>query len=136
MTKDEIIAKVKALNLPKKSYVVFGSCSMAALGIREAQDIDMLVSKTVFDMLKRAGWQEVDKGQEDKPLTHDVFEVHDNWNFSSYSLTLEQLLATANIIDGVPFASIEEVRKWKVASARPKEPPISTGFPVTTPGTG
>ena len=121
MTKDEIIAKVKALNLPKKSYVVFGSCSMAALGIREAQDIDMLVSKTVFDMLKRAGWQEVDKGQEDKPLTHDVFEVHDNWNFSSYSLTLEQLLATANIIDGVPFASLEEVRKWKTASGRPKD---------------
>ena len=61
------------------------------------------------------------KSPNDKPLARDVFEAHDNWNFSSYRPTLEQLLASATVIDGIPFASLEEVRKWKVASGRPKD---------------
>lgn len=121
MQKEEIIAKVKKLNLPKNSYVIFGSCPMAVAGLREARDIDLLVSKEIFAKLKKDGWQEMLKDSNDKPLVSDVFEAHDNWNFSSYNPTLEQLLATATIIDGIPFASLEEVRKWKVASGRPKD---------------
>lgn len=121
MTKQEIIDKVKELHLPPNSYVVFGSCPLAAHGLREANDVDMMVSKDVFASLKQAGWQEVDKGKDDKPLAHDVFDVHDNWNFSSYSPTLEHLLETADVFDGVPFASLQEVRKWKIASGRPKD---------------
>jgi hypothetical protein len=121
MTKKEIIKKVKALKLTKNSYVIFGSCPMAASGIREASDIDLLVSECLFDELKRAGWKELEKSYNDKPLTHDVFEAHDNWNFSSYRPTLKQLLASANRFEGVPFASLIEVKKWKTASGRPKD---------------
>ncbi len=121
MTKEEIIQKVKGLNLLRGSYVVFGSCPLAIAGIRPAGDIDMLVSEELFESFKKAGWHEVDKGSADKPLAHDVFEVHTKWNFSSYKPTLEHLLSTATIIDGVPIASLEEVRKWKQASARPKD---------------
>jgi len=94
---------------------------MAAAGIREASDIDMLVSKELFKNLEDVGWQFLDKGKKDKPLTYDVFEAHPNWNFSSYSPTLKQLLASASIIDSIPFASLDEVRKWKVSSGRPKD---------------
>jgi hypothetical protein len=44
MTGQDIINKVKPLNLPKGQYVVFGSCPMALAGLREAGDIDMLVT--------------------------------------------------------------------------------------------
>ena len=121
MTQEEIISKVKELNLPKGSYVVFGSCPMTIAGIREAGDIDMLVSKEVFDDLRTKGWKVVDKGREDKPLTYDYFEAHDNWNFSSYNPTLEQLLEKATYIEEVPFASLEDVLKWKKASSREKD---------------
>ena len=121
MTKSEIISQVKTLNLPQGSYVVFGSCPLAAAGLREANDIDLLVSDDLLKTLEEAGWQLTDKGQNDKPLTHGVFEAHNHWNFSSYNPTLEQLLATADIFDGVPFASLEQVRQWKTASGRPKD---------------
>lgn len=121
MTKDEIIAKVKALELPAGSFVVFGSCPLAAAGLREANDIDMLVSEEAHAMLKAKGWQEIEKGLDDKPLTHDVFDAHTSWNFSAYSPTLEQLLVSADIYSGIPFAALEEVRKWKAASGRPKD---------------
>lgn len=121
MNKQEIIAKVKRLNLPNNEYVVFGSCPLAAAGLREAQDIDLFVSKAVLEKLKESGWQELYKSANDKPLVYDVFEAHDNWNFSSYSPPLEHLLSTATIIDGVPFVSLEEVRNWKISSGRPKD---------------
>lgn len=121
MTKQDIIEKVKELNLPAGGYVVFGSCPLAAAGLREANDIDVLVSNEVLARLKQAGWEQVDKGENDKPLTYDVFEAHNSWNFSSYSPTLKRLLETADVIDGIPFASLDEVRKWKAASGRPKD---------------
>ena len=120
MTKQEIIAKVTALNFPKGSYVVFGSGPLALHGVREANDIDLLVSKELFAELKKAGWQLIDKGLNDNPLVRDVFEAHTNWSFSPYNPTLEHLLANAMVMDGIPFASLEEVRKWKIASGGSK----------------
>jgi hypothetical protein len=121
MTGQEIVAKVQSLKLPKNSYIVFGSCPMALAGIRESQDIDMLVDQATFDSFAQAGWQEVVKSSRDKPLTHEEFEAHHSWNFSSYKPTLGQLLATATVVDGIPFASLQEVRKWKQSSGRPKD---------------
>ncbi len=121
MKKDEIISQVRALNFPNNSYIVFGSAPLALAGLREAGDIDFLVSVELFEQLKQLGWQELDKGGKDKPLVKDDFEAHKSWEFSSYNPTLEQLLETADVVDGVPFASLQEVRKWKDASGRPKD---------------
>ncbi|MEK7642740.1 MAG: YdcF family protein [Patescibacteria group bacterium] len=121
MTKQEIISKVKELNLPKGEYVVFGSAPMAMAGIREAGDIDLLVSPEVFESLRKAEWKQIEKSVNDKPLTYDCFEAHDNWDFTLYKPTLKDLLKTATWIEDTPFASLEEVHKWKLASGRPKD---------------
>lgn len=122
MTKKDIITKVKALKLPKDSYIVFGSCPLAIAGIREVNDIDLLVSPEVYKKLRSEGWRKVYKGPNDRPLTFGSFEAHDSWNFSSqYNPTLKNLLSTALEIEGIPFASLREVRKWKISSGRPKD---------------
>ena len=94
---------------------------MALVGLREASDIDMLVTKELFDELREAGWQEQVKNANDKPITYGDFEAHYAWNFSSYQPTLDQLLKAATVVDGVPFAALAEVRKWKHSSGRPKD---------------
>lgn len=121
MTKEEIIIKVKSLNFPKNSYVVFGSGPLAVAGLREVNDIDLLVSKDLYNKLKTSGWEQTVKGPKDRPLTRGVFEAHDSWDFSAYSPSLEDLLKQATVVDGVPFASLEDVQKWKTASGRPKD---------------
>lgn len=121
MTGKEIVEKVKKLNLPEGEYVVFGSGPLALAGIREGGDIDMLVSDKLLEQLKAAGWKQIMKGENDKPYTFEDFEVHNSWKFSDYCPTLEHLLETATWADGVPFASLEEVKKWKLASGRPKD---------------
>jgi len=121
MTAKEIITKVKSLNLPAGSYVVFGSCPMALAGIREANDIDMLVSQKLRENLSKMSWEQIYKTPNDKPLVHDVFEAHDNWNFSEFNPTLEELLKTATVKKVLPFASLQNVRKWKAVGSRPKD---------------
>ncbi|MCW2763658.1 MAG: hypothetical protein JWR85_3859 [Marmoricola sp.] len=121
MTAQDIARKVNELQLPAGSYIVFGGCPMAVAGIREAHDIDLLISKVAWQQLRESGWQEIDKEGEDKPLVHDVFDTHTNWHIGSYDPSLEQLLGTATFVDGVPFAALEEVKNWKVALGRPKD---------------
>ncbi|MDP3741387.1 MAG: hypothetical protein Q8R08_03630 [bacterium] len=75
MTKEDIVYKVKTLNFPKDSYVVFGGSPLALVGIREANDIDLLVSPEVYSQLKKAGWQEVRKSENDIPLVRDVLKL-------------------------------------------------------------
>jgi hypothetical protein len=120
MTRQEIIAKVKELNLPKNSYIVFGSGPLAAVGIREAGDIDLYVTPDVLKAFIKAGWKQVHKGPGDEPYTSGDYEAHANWDFSPYAPTLEHLLKTAMTIDGVAFASLEEVRRWKFESGGDK----------------
>jgi len=121
MTAQEIIAKVKQLQWPSDSYVVFGSCPLALAGLRESQDIDLFVTPELYAQLHQAGWEQIDKGEGHTPLVRDVFDVHDNWNFGSYQPTLKALRASATLADGVPFASLAEVKKWKLTFARPKD---------------
>lgn len=116
MTGTEIIQQVKSLSLPADEYVVYGSCPMAIAGIREASDVDMYVTPRVYQQLVSQGWKIINKGPGDTPATMEVFEVHDNWDFSPYSPSLAHLQTTATIVDEVPFASLEEVRKWKAES--------------------
>src|SRR3989338_6133729 len=106
MTGSDIIKNMKKLGLPAGSYVVFGSAPLALAGLREANDIDLLVTPELYAKLEEQGWQKIQKSPHDTPLVRDVFEAHDNWNFSSYNPTLSHLLATATVVDGVPFASL------------------------------
>lgn len=122
MKREEIISKVKSLALPEGSFVVFGAGPLAAAGIREANDIDMYVTPEVIEQKKALGWQLLDKGGRDIPLVHDCFELHTNWDFGhGYDPAFVDILARATVIDGVPFASLADVREWKVVAGRPKD---------------
>jgi hypothetical protein len=121
MKKDEIIAKVKSLKFPKGSYVVYGSAPFAILGIREVNDIDLFVSEELYQELVIKGWKKIYKGPKDEPMTYDIYEAHNTWEFSPYSPTLPELLSRSFEIGGIPFASLEDVRLWKESSGRPKD---------------
>ena len=121
MNRDDVIAKMKALNLPQDSYVVFGAAPMAIANLRDVNDIDLFVTPEVLDELKQRGWKQAHKGPKDEPYQFDIYEAHPHWEFSSYAPTLKQLQKTAKIIEDIPFASLAEVRKWKIAWGRAKD---------------
>lgn len=120
MTGREIVEKVKLLNLEPGTYLVFGSGPLAAAGIREAGDIDLYVTPEVLQRFIDEGWEKMFKGPRDEPYVKDMYEAHANWDFSPYAPSLGDLLKSAWSVDGVDFVSLEEVRKWKLASGGAK----------------
>lgn len=119
----DIFQQVKALGLPLGQYVVFGSGPLAARGIRSSSDVDLFTTTALYNQLKADGWQEVEKPVEAGGLylAHGIYEADDTWHYGTYDPRPEEVIAAADTIDGVPFASLVEVLTWKRAFGRPKD---------------
>jgi hypothetical protein len=118
-----IIKEVKTLELPLGTYVVIGSSTLAIRGIRPAQDIDIIVTQDIYDRFKASGWKEQCFPGEERPcvLLYGLFDVGTSWSVRSYHPTFEQLFNDADIIEGVPFASLKDVLQWKKTCGRDKD---------------
>lgn len=116
-----IIQKVKDLELPIGEYVVFGSGPLAIHGIRPTRDVDILVTTKLYNQLKELGWEEKNWDSGGLYLSKDIYEIDDSWNYGVYNPNPEEIILKAEVRDGVPFAPLEEVLKWKQAFGRPKD---------------
>ncbi len=112
----DIKAKIIDLSLPKNSFVVVGSGILAVLGLRQSDDIDLIVTKELFEKLKIEGW-ETSYWQDQVVLKKDVYDVGTTW----LGQTLEELLPNAQTINGIPFLSLTDLRQWKTMMGRPKD---------------
>lgn len=117
----ELINQVKKLNLPKGKYIVFGSGPLAIYGIRESRDIDILALPEVFEQLKKDGWEETTWTNDTRVVIKDNVEVWTSWDFGGYNPDPQELINKAEVIDGIPIASLEEVLAWKKAWGREKD---------------
>jgi 8-oxo-dGTP pyrophosphatase MutT (NUDIX family) len=116
-----ILQKIKELNIPNDQYVVIGSGTMSALGIREANDIDMSVTEELFDKLKETGeWEEFEKYG--RPfLKKDVFDINKHLGWEKYSITIQEANNSALFIEDIPFMNLDELIKFKAAMGREKD---------------
>lgn len=117
----DIIKEVKKLNLPFGQYVVIGSGLLDALGLREADDIDIAVTKELLEKLRaEGGWKE--ETRYNKPfLLKENIEIIGRLNWDDYPTPVETAIETALVIEGVPFLSINETKKFKTALGRKKD---------------
>lgn len=118
----DIVKEVKKLNLPEGRYVVFGSGPLHVHGIRESKDIDILATEEVFESLRKTGeWQEVVRPNGVRVLLKGKYDIGKSWHSDNYHPTTQMLIDTAETIDGVPFANLNEVLKWKKGRGTPKD---------------
>ncbi len=118
---EEIRKKVELLCLPFGKYVLIGSTPMAAYGIREAKDIDLVVLPELYEKLKTDGWKEELQESGRKVLTKNGIEAGTDWNCKSYHPSVSRLIVSADVIDGIPVTKLEEVLAWKKACGREKD---------------
>lgn len=116
-----IIPEIKKLGFPAGEYIVTGSGVLAALGLREAEDIDMAVTSKLLESLRATGeWkEEIRYGK--LFLLRENIDITSQLNWEDYQTTTEEAIKTALIIDGVPFLNIEETIKFKTALGREKD---------------
>lgn len=117
-----IFERVAELGLPLGQYAVIGSGVMAAHGIRDFKDIDLLVTPELYEELKQKGWQEKAVRPDFIVIEKGMAEASPGiMTLPTYRPDISKLIAEADIINGIPFVKLEEVIAFKRAMGREKD---------------
>lgn len=118
----DYISRVKELNLPEDEFMVYGSAILDVLGIRKAQDVDILVSSELFEKLeKERGWQRHHKYPTTLEHPEGISGAKVNLDFMKENYSLEDVLPLAIYIESVPFMSLEMLINAKTQLGREKD---------------
>lgn len=116
-----IFEAVRSLDLPDGEYVIVGSGILGALGLREINDVDLVVSpKILAEFAEKEGWQSCERWGKTF-LEKDDYEMFSQLSWEEYPTTREEAIKTAKYINSVPFLNIEETIKFKKALGRKKD---------------
>lgn len=111
MKKNEVLNKLKELDLNKEDYIIIAGASLVLHDvIEETKDIDISVSKKVYDSID---WEET-MGYKNIIKTKDVFEIGTSY-YNEKNI---------DIIDGYQTMNLEECLKVKKNLNRPKDKKI------------
>jgi hypothetical protein len=121
VTGPELFDRLKDLDLPAGEYAVFGSGPLLARGIIEdAGDLDVLVKRRAWEQVGRVGTLvEIEEGVVIASVDDGALTFGRSWAYGDFDI--EELIDTAEIIDGLPFVLLEHVIAFKEAANRPKD---------------
>ncbi len=121
----DIFKEIAKLNFPPDQYIIVGSGIMAAKGIREANDLDIIVTPEFFEKCKAEGWEILPWTKEGilgkEWLKKGEVELYMQLSLKSGGVSAKELLKNAEIINGVPFITLEEHMKCKAEFGRPQD---------------
>lgn len=117
-----IFKRIKELNLPKGEYMICGSSILEVFGIREAKDIDILVSPELFQKLeKEYGWIRHPKYTTCIEHPEHIAGAKENLDFMKENYNLYEALPSAEIINDIPFMSLPMLINAKKQMGREKD---------------
>lgn len=112
---------LKKLNFPVGQYAIFGSGPMWVRGIRESDDLDIIVRGEAWEQAKASGIIGVKEysGLQYVHFVDGKIEVYNGWYPGGWDI--DDLVETAEVIDGIPFVRLESVIEWKKVMGREKD---------------
>lgn len=109
--------KLRKLGLPLNEMLIVGSGTMALYGLKENNDLDLWVTKKVYDkMLKDSRFSPNGKMLETKDGL-----IEADHRFICVKDKVEDHLKRATIVNGFYFQSLQDVLEWKRCMGRPKD---------------
>jgi hypothetical protein len=120
-----LIDEIKKLNFQSKDFIIVGSGPMVIRGLKELNDIDIVVSKELFNECKKDDkWKQISWTYPDHIgqiyLESNPFELYLDVNCGSFNPTFEELMERSDLIEGIHFTSMKDVLQFKKAYNRPK----------------
>jgi hypothetical protein len=118
-----IFEELKRLDLPAGQYVVVGSGTMAAKGIRESSDLDVMVTDELWNELIERYEVRSETGRSVIRLS-DVVEIVcpvDSVFGNSEVVPIEEIFDKAERIQGYNFINLEHLIKIKAWMNREKD---------------
>ncbi len=120
-----IFEAVRELNFPDGKYIVVGSGILAAKGIRETNDLDIIVTPDLFEKLKSEEWTVYPWTKESISgrdwLKKNNVEAYIQLSRKTGGISAEELLKNAEVINGIPFITLEQLVDFKREYGRPKD---------------
>lgn len=109
---------INSLQLPKQDYVVIAGGVMEILGIRRTNNLDIVVSKQIYERYRRRmGWKEYRFENGDKIIVRHGVAIMTRW----MDFDLATLRKSAFRRDGVHYMSIDLLIAAKQKLRRPKD---------------
>lgn len=116
-----LFEELKKLALPQGEYAIFGSGPLWVRGIREGNDLDIIALGTAWEWAVAHGRVGI---KEESQLEYVQFadgkiEVYCDWYPGEWHV--DELIETAETVDGVPFVQLRQVIDWKKKMGREKD---------------
>ena len=122
MNKQELMRVVKGLDLDPASFIVVGSGVLAALELREAGDVDVIVSPETFQRFEaNPAWQRKTFDDGNYSLVRGGCELMLDWGSPDKKPNLQDLKQDECTLNGIPFISPSRLLAWKERARRPKD---------------
>jgi hypothetical protein len=116
-----IIDVLQKPHLPIDEFVIAGGGSLAAHGLRETSDIDVVCTPELFKSLEMNGWKDKNRPDGKPALQNGDIEVYLDVNVGDFQPTFQELRRRAVIIGGIPFISLDDAKSFKKAYGRAKD---------------
>ena len=104
---------MQKIGLSSDNCIVIGSGILQVLGIRQSKDIDVVVTKDVYDQLKNSGKFKSAKNEEREVLVNGICEIGSYWEVLGKSYKFENLCPESTTINGVRYITLEFLYKVK-----------------------
>jgi hypothetical protein len=121
MNRHDVIRELRALSLPEDQYVVVGGGVLALHGFRETEDIDLVVTESLFNELLGRGWRAKTRPNGKPGLKHGAIEAYLDVNCETFERSTSWLLERAQVVDGIPTTNLETLTGFKAGYGRPKD---------------
>lgn len=116
---------IRKLNFEIGDYILTGSSPMGIRGLREINDVDIVVSNRLWEKLEKQYGSNDDNGNKKIIISEDI-EVFGEASFYNFEKnendpSIDERIEKADIIDGLAFESLEHVLYYKTKMGRPKD---------------
>lgn len=117
MNLSELREQVFSLNFPNEDFLLFGSAPMLAHGLIEhVNDIDIVAKGAAWEKAQSLGTKKL-AAAGDFVISYKDTDVYDGWMGESVGL----LFKRAKFIQGLKYAHLEDVLKYKLELNRAKD---------------
>ena len=125
-SKSEIISnfinRVRKFNLPTGEYTVVGGGVLAARGLRGSIDVDLMLTKNLYERLKSEGWEE----KEIRPGHFHIYKdnaeaTKDFSHIDGCKLDSENVIKNSDMIEGIPVMTFGDLVELKQTMGREKD---------------
>lgn len=119
-------SEIRSLNFPIGHYAITGSGALGIRNLRAINDIDLIVSKELWDTLTKKYGVVVEDGITKVVIPGGLIEAFADFSYSndendSSIPSVAERLACADIIEGLPFESLDHVLFFKQKMGREKD---------------